>query len=1019
VDNIKRTLAALCVGGTLGLVLGVVTVCAQAAAAPADVSVAAATETAAPATATPPAAEKKSAPSAPQRPETLRPPAPSTAGEKAKPAATAEPLIQVSGRIIHTWEETAGGARIILAIDGFTVLTRTEQLTGRDGVIWFDEAEARRTGKAVLGIYAETGVEHKKAGGQIEKFDSVYLVMETTGEISLISEEKSLRGKAENTELYLRAKKLRDEYLKRGIRETPTGVVPSPEAGPKVPVPGVREAGVPQEISIVAQDDVRKVTFTSVVEEGVRISTWSGGIFMTRGDMDIAADNVIIWTPEEASKTAVAGPGAAAAPAAAADGKAPKKSLAAEAYFEGHVRVVQAHRTIQCSQMYYDFQSERALAINTKIATFSKVRNVPVYYYAKEVRQLAKGLFVGNDAWMTTCDFGEPHYDVHARKLTIEDLTPEAETRPAPGGAAPGTVLTAGGTASAASATVTGSTEEQPGGAPAPVYHRLRFVGEDVGAEVRQFPLTYWPRMAGDYTEADTALRSIRIENRSSLGTGFVTQWHLLKLLGIEDKTPGLNMYLDLDAWSKRGPATGIEGKYKEQDYYGDFQTYFINDHGKDKVDRENVAPPDPNRGRATWHHRQYLPDNWELTMEFSYISDRNFMHQFFRKEDETGKQQESLVYLKKQEHEQALTFMTSARIENFYTRTEYYPQVEYHVIGHSFWDDHLTYFQYSEVSEARYRPDEALYQQASPATLLADTIHEVDLPLKLGVVNVVPFVETRLTYFENSLDGGSKDRFAAREGVRASTQAWKVYNDVDSDLWDVHGLKHVNIFNVSAYAHQVSVPSRDLYPFAPTEDGVQTVNGVDSTGVTEVGWRQRFDTKRGPPDKQEIVDWITTDLEATFYSNRQFPGIAPEQGPEFDKLDFRARWRATDATTLWTEAMSNLDNGGSLAKFDIGALITQTPRLSYTVGLRYIPSASSMITFLGFDYQINDKWRVTVLEQYDIQQGQNNRTDLVFTRRMHRWLMRIKLSKDNAGGESFGGVEFQPIGIQEVKINW
>jgi hypothetical protein len=32
---------------------------------------------------------------------------------------------------------------------------------------------------------------------------------------------------------------------------------------------------------------------------------------------------------------------------------------------------------------------------------------------------------------------------------------------------------------------------------------------------------------------------------------------------------------------------------------------------------------------------------------------------------------------------------------------------------------------------------------------------------------------------------------------------------------------------------------------------------------------------------------------------------------------------------------------------------------------------------------------------------------------------MRIKLSKDNAGGESFGGVEFQPIGIQEVKINW
>ena len=97
-DNIKRTLAALCVGGTLGLVLGVVTVCAQAAAAPADVSVAAATETAAPATATPPAAEKKSAPSAPQRPETLRPPAPSTATPR--PASSGREIFIPSHRAL-------------------------------------------------------------------------------------------------------------------------------------------------------------------------------------------------------------------------------------------------------------------------------------------------------------------------------------------------------------------------------------------------------------------------------------------------------------------------------------------------------------------------------------------------------------------------------------------------------------------------------------------------------------------------------------------------------------------------------------------------------------------------------------------------------------------------------------------------------------------------------------------------------------------------------------------------------
>ncbi len=116
--------------------------------------------------------------------------------------AVAKPRIQVAGRLIHTWYDKPG-LRVILVIDGFTVQSRQEQLTARDGVIWFDEDEARKTGRVSLGIFAETGVEYRRAGGQIDKFDSVYLVMETTGELSLRSQEPE-RGKADNTELFLR-----------------------------------------------------------------------------------------------------------------------------------------------------------------------------------------------------------------------------------------------------------------------------------------------------------------------------------------------------------------------------------------------------------------------------------------------------------------------------------------------------------------------------------------------------------------------------------------------------------------------------------------------------------------------------------------------------------------------------------------------------------------------------------------------------------------------------------------------
>jgi hypothetical protein len=221
----------------------------------------------------------------------------------AEPVPPAQPTIQISGRVIHTWYEKEG-LRVILVIDGFTVLTHGEQLTARDGVVWFDEAAAQKTGRAELGVFAETGAELRRTGGEVEKYDSAYLVMADGAEISLVAEEGQLRGKADSTPLYLRAKKRRREFLEAGVRETPAAVIKPPEVPPPIPAPGIREAAVPQEISIVPQDDVRQVNFSSFVEDDVRISIWTGGVYVMRGDMEMAADNLVIWTPEEAVRRA-------------------------------------------------------------------------------------------------------------------------------------------------------------------------------------------------------------------------------------------------------------------------------------------------------------------------------------------------------------------------------------------------------------------------------------------------------------------------------------------------------------------------------------------------------------------------------------------------------------------------------------------------------------------------------------------------------------------------------------------
>jgi hypothetical protein len=993
VDKLKRTLVVVLAGAALGLLIG---------------GLAHGASPAGPA----PAAAPPAAPGA------------------EKPAAAPPVELQISGRLIHAWEEKPG-LQVLLAIDGFAVLTRHEQLTARDGVVWFDKAEAQKTGKVVLGVYAETGVEYKRAGGQIEKYDSVYLTLEAAGEPSLVHEEKELRGKADNTELYLRGKKLRQEFLTRGVREQPTSVVPAPLTGSREPVPGVREAGVPQEVRILAQDDVREVTLSRTFDRdlGVWVYTWSGGVYVITPDMEMACDNLVIWTPADASKAGdETGLGSPAKPAAAKPAAAPvaeprglvvdeaaakkaeaapapkgSRQMAVEAYLEGHVRINQKDQWLQCSQLFYDFGKNQALAINTKIHTYARNRNVPVYYYAAEVRQLARDIFVGTHARMTTCEFAEPHHELTASKMVIQELTPTAE-------------------------------DEREN----IQYRRVRFLGEDVEMRVQGLPLTWWPRLAGDVTQADTALRNIRIENRGSRGTGVATQWHLLKLLGLQNEPPGLDLYLDVDAWSKRGPATGVEGQYTRPEYFGQILSYYLpHDTGTDSFNGVDVTPP-TQRGRLTWRHRQYLPNNWELTAEASHVSDPTFMNEYFQKEDMTGKAQETLLYLKRQEHERALWMLASARVEDFYTRTEYLPQIGYNVIGHSFWDDKLTYYQDSEVGVARYRPHDpnkpfdvagtgqqgippANSELASPETLVFDSLHEVDLPLKAGVVNVVPFVSGRLSYFSNTVAGGGTGRVEAKEGVRLSTRAWKVYNDVESEFWDVHRLRHLNLFDVTAYASQVNVHSRELYPFSPTEDGTQTVTGVDGQGVVQLGWRQRFQTQRGKPNaegKQQSVDFFTTDLETTFYSNRTRPNIGPDTGPEFNNIDFRTHWRTTDTTSLWTDTLYNLD-ASRLEKFDIGLLVTHTPRISYSVGQRVIPEGNSSITFFGVDYQISEKWRVSVLEQFDWARGTNAHSEVILTRRLHRWLLRLKFSHDPSGNKSFVGVELQPLGVNEVKVSW
>jgi len=231
-------------------------------------------------------------------------------------------------------------------------------------------------------------------------------------------------------------------------------------------------------------------------------------------------------------------------------------------------------------------------------------------------------------------------------------------------------------------------------------------------ALVYNIPVGYWYQLSRDIEETHYLLKKARYYHSSRMGHSVETLWDLHDL-GLQEKSPHTQ---ELDAWSdldlrldyygKRGPGLGLVFDYARPEVWGYFETYYIHDRGEDIGD---VIPATRDRYRIKWLQRAFLPDNWQLDMEFSRISDPTFLREYYEEEFKEGKLQENIIYLKRQEDTRAFTFLYKFRLNDFFTQTEYLPQLAYYVIGEALWKDRLTFFSRSEAARVRLRPADGL----------------------------------------------------------------------------------------------------------------------------------------------------------------------------------------------------------------------------------------------------------------------------------------------------------------------
>ena len=681
-----------------------------------------------------------------------------------------------------------------------------------------------------------------------------------------------------------------------------------------------------------------------------------------------------------------------------------------EIYVAGDVLLRQGQQTIRAEELYYDLRNRRALASNVVLRSFDETRNIPIYVRAGRLRQVASNEYDAEEVVLSASEFWSPQFSLEASRIHV--TTPPQEE----------------GTDVAASDS------------------DFSVLLEDVKFKYGKTTLLGLPSLRANRQRPDVPIRSIRVGHDKTYGTSLETRWFLSRIFGLAEPE-GTDSTLALDYYGDRGLGGGAEITYERENYFGSILGYAIDDHGEDRLSRtrKNLEVPEGGRGRFRLRHRHFLPYSWQLTAEGSYLSDENFLEQFYRSEFNVGKEQETLLHLKRIDDNWGLSFLGKTRVNDFLDKVEELPTAEYHLMGQSLFNDLFTFYSDNQVSRYRYR-----YSPENPQSEPDDfftftgTRNELDLPLAVGGAKVVPFIAGTFGYedgggFQTQLDdvpAESEDAIWLGEaGVRMSAQPfWSVYPNVESRLLDLHQLRHIIRPSITAVTYAES-------------DAV-----AEQRDTLDLGIAQRWQTKRGPAGRRRTVDWLALNLDFVwvgdssdydagadrFLWNRPFVPLVNRLGGVIPPLDRRTMdvftprqnyvsadttLRLTDTTSILSDIYFDMQHG-IVEQFDIGFSRLCWPNLSYYLGTRYLrvvrtPEGERGANSLNFaaTYVLDPRYTVVLAEEYDFDYDSNIRTDITLIRKYHRMNLALTFSADESLDEQRAVLSLWPEGIPELAI--
>jgi hypothetical protein len=973
------------------------------------------------------------------------------------PLAFAGQDLHLSGKNLISFQLSAK-EHCLLFTENFHLVIGGVSFTSDSAVIWLESppsggplahynAKAYLTGN-ISTMQAKNALTARLAQQSVDDGHALIVRFEVTGEI-FITADKSQITDPQNLELYKKAARFRPTMtsLEPAFLIQKQAMVPgSAEGGAAQPaeeekknVPaqsfiekalaqqkrGSAEGGYPVNIAPAGETPLK---IESAPAEGIDAATVIGRFYIWQKQdesgrvLELQADKAVIFyagqppvpvrrrqtqpqTQQEPNSTQLV----------------PPEGAIKAVYVAGDVQMTDGPRTIKADEIYYDFEAKNAIILNASMRSFDENRNIPIYVRAAKLRELAQSNFVAENVTITTSEFYEPQVAA---------------------------------TASAALVTDTTNVDSQAGGVNKNSYQAEM---QDVKFKLDDYTFFAWPHISTNLERPDVPIRRIRFSQDNHWGPSLETEWYFARLLGLHEPE-GVDGTMMVDYFGKRGLGVGSEIDYAKETYYGRILGYYIDDHGEDYLGRDDsrrdLEPPNETRGRFSLRHRQFLPDKWQLTTEFNYASDENFIESFYRGEYNVYRP-ETYLHLKQIKDNRALSILGKWRTNDFEDTLQELPTVEYHRTADSLPTDVFSLYTDIQLSRFQQRIGEnhTTVIDEDPFTFISYR-SELDMPLRLDTIKVVPYIAGTFGYDDRSgfrrslVDGSNTGPFGEEQlwigeaGIRIFPQAWwKVFPDVNSRLFDLDQLRHVIQPSITAVLF---------------EESDKVANQPD---IISFGLSQRLQTKRGPADNKQAVDWMRLDTEFVSVENNSDAtdaGPGPDRflwakpivplrvlsapqifngdlkpsslhrfelyGPKRDYMSADYFWRLSDTTAMLSDLYYDT-RGGTIEQFDVGFSRLAWPNLTYYIGSRYLKrtdilgeKGSNVFTFAA-TYILDPRYTMVFAQQFDFDYGSNIRSDITLIRNYHRVSCAFTISVDDSLQRRAIMFSIWPEGVKEMAI--